>query len=244
MRGGQSIDEQAVEYVDIHAVLLIDVSSSMTDEQIERIRDGVRKYLFSDESQIDYSVGSKKAITVVNFAGGTNTMETHVISTLEEAKNFVDGYVYRIEAAPCMDECKEDIKLSDGERLGDSTMIFMGLEQVRHAFESEADVGIVSENRRAIVVSDYKFSQDVNVLRGKSNELTNDLGVQVCSIVVEPKGVDVNALTHSALFTVQKANVEREDGFTSIVLPCVSEKAKTPDELGRQVSFILAMPRI
>jgi len=223
--------------VDLHAVLLADVSTSMGDSEIRRGNEGLFEYLVSDEARADYAAGARKAVTVVYFADDTLVRPTIIISSVEDAQHLIDEYLERQDYMGMSTK----IEIGDGHYLEDSTDVHDAILQAGHIFANEADIGIQSERRTVVLVGDGLYINQFDAVRRASDEITRALGVRFCAVAVHDEGTTPPQYDH--VVTSISMTIENEHGYSVPVQACEPVIADTSDQVKLAVANVLGMPR-
>jgi hypothetical protein len=231
------------EYVDLHAVLLIDVSPSMKPLEIERSREGLFTYLLSDEAKQDYANGTSKAVTLVYFASTPYATNTRIISSLEDAQRLIDNYLHVVSS----NKPSSITRLSNDESLGTGTDVYKALKKVGSVFDSESDNSYFTERRVVVVIGDYVPNLQKAYSREESDSLTKNYGARVCAVAVHDEGTEPPAyeylVTRNDPLTQKPFKFVNEYGQSVDVRPCDTNTAKKPKDVEIAVSQALGMHR-
>jgi uncharacterized protein YegL len=238
--GGGSPASEAAQYVDLHAVILMDVSPSMKVNELQKAKEGIESYLLSDESLEDYRYGAAKAITVVSFSGGTHVAPTTIIHSEEAARDFIDNFIDRHAAVTYSGPTI--IQMEDGSTMSGGTQLNRGMHQAAHVFRNEEAAGITSERRVALVIGDATPDSQKSEVRIISDLMTNSLGVQVCGISVSE--VSAERPDYGVITTNAARHVTTEAGNSVYVQACQPVEAVNPEQVKMGVAHVLGMPRI
>lgn len=227
--------------VAMHVVLLLDVSPSMTETELEKAKEGLKTYFLSDTSLEDYSQGDSRAITVVSFSGSPYVGDTYLINSKESALNFIDNFEGRnVVYAPS----GSFVELENGVSLDGGTSIEPALDEARKIFQGDHELGIFTENRLVLLIGDYmpSTSHARDSLSKQSESLTNDLGVKVCAISVS-ENRDLKP-DYTPISTLQTEFVQRSDGTSVFVGECPPVDAGNAQAVEAAVMRALAMARL
>ena len=266
-----AINVETHEYVDLNAVLLVDISTSHSDEQIRQVQAGLESFLLSDESMLDYSVGVTKAITVVSFSGDTHTSQTQVIKNLDEAEIFIDEFVFREPKQSCdlsflglplifsLPEVAKDIlppfndfNISSSCAIGMSDGRIVYQPYSRHtpvipAIEQAQHIFNseayldIQSERRVAVFVGDHLFEDEASIKPYTEELTREFGVQVCSIVTN---IGNNRLNRAENINTQAdIRVPINNGYDVFVRNCPVAYANSPDEISSNIQRFLSFSR-
>lgn len=238
-----SKNAQRQQYVDLHAILLTDVSSSMKSNEIARSTDGLFMYLVSDEAKQDYANGTSKAVTLMYFAGEMHVEDTKVISSTEDAENLIATYLHVVSH----NSQDTRILLSNGERLEGGTNVDGALKRAGQIFAQEEAVGIYTERRVVVIVGDDVPKLQIDYARDESNTLTQKYGARVCAVAVHDYDTPVPAyhklVTSIDPFTLEPVIFMNQYGHATSVNPCDVSIARKPQEVKLAVSQALGMAR-
>lgn len=239
----KSPNKPEFQYVDMHAILLIDVSSSMELNEISRSTNGLFMYLTSDEAKQDYAHGTAKAVTLIYFAGEMHVTKTQIISNVEDAKQLIETYLRVVEDK----NIHERISLSNGILLADGTNVDGVLNMAGKVFDREDEIGIQTERRIVLVVGDDVPAGQIENVRRESDRLTLQYGARVCAVSVHDG--DTPAPDYHELVTVVdpetlKPKLYKDQyGFDRFVEPCEVTIAGDPKAVQFAVSRALGMNR-
>lgn len=237
--------KDAASYVDMHAVILLDVSESVGESEIASAIDGVKAHFLSDDAKIDYEYGIRNAVTLVYFAGGQIIQETTVIdseSTLGDfLSTFLEGRTFE-EKYHGMDGSSGWVKFSTGEKMDADTDVPGAMNAAIKVLDGEAELGVYSERRVVLLVGDqlYKGQQDHAI--ELSAVLKQDYGASFCAVSVEND--PENQPPYDLIVTYEAKLVTRSDGASVYVRKCDVENPKTTAEVTESVSRVLGSLRL
>lgn len=162
--------ESKILGVDRHDVLLLDVSDSMDDEDIEALLHGVISHYSSDDAMADYRAGICTANTLVFYANSPYALKTTVICGQEDLNQF---------AADIGSIDIYDIRGMTGR----STDLVDAMDTALIVFQSEQQSGIWSGARSVVVVGD-QIGGSIGDLKARSSMLTDQYQATVSAVSI------------------------------------------------------------
>ncbi len=136
------------EIVDMHTVLVIDVSSSVDEAERALMMEGYSRALKSPESQSQFNSGLRYGMSVVFFGSTAQHTVTAVIRNAEDAASFADEVFF---------DSQNNLPRSSPS-LGSSTNIAAAYDTAARLFDSEQAYGIQSITRSVVIAGDGEQS--------------------------------------------------------------------------------------
>lgn len=176
----EASQNQRIDYVDMHTVLLIDSSGSVDPYEEELMFESIYHALTSDNGTQHFGGGISRAITIVNYANNAKASKTFIINSPEEAIAFAQNFIFDPET--------RKIKYSMPDA-GTKTFMSTGLTETANIFETEAQIGIHSLNKSVVVFADdpTEYADRDNVL-ALSRQISSRYGAVFFGVPITRSG--------------------------------------------------------
>lgn len=185
------------EIVDMHLVLVVDVSNSMNAQEKRIVMEGYAKALVSPEAKSQFDSGLHYALSLVFYADKTKIMDTQIVRNSQEAASYVASYLWDpVKQAPH----------AEPPGLGTSTNTDLGLNASAELFRRELEMGFLSLNRSVVISGDddgpSNYDRD-NAVRSKTLMLAEQYGATVfgAPITFEDKSEKILVYAKNSLRT-------------------------------------------
>jgi len=235
--GAAQADTHALRSVALHAVLLMDNSTSMKSAELMRARDGLFNYLLSDQALLDYSAGMPKAVTIGYFAEDQIISPTYLVSSPSDAQKVIDEFLIRVG----FERFSGDLAFNPGQTLKNGTNVVEAINATAEIFAGEAALGIVSERREVVFLGDELFASQQMDARKASDRLTKEYGARLCPIAVHDSGTE--APRYDYIVTNRAQEIFNASGYPYRVQPCKVLYAEQPKDVQTAIMQTLALAR-
>ena len=187
--------------IDMHCVLLIDVSPSVDDREYRILMKGLYSAFKSEYFKSELGNGAH-AVSLIFFTGKARRMTTEFINDPDDADRFAARHFW--------DERKNDVAYRPA--LGVSTNIERGLRLAYHLFRNEADFGFQSTARKIMLIGD-------GLQVGFPNKYTEPTELRVdewVRVLAQDMGVSVDGYAVGDLYGLEdyfRRNVQTPQGL-------------------------------
>lgn len=160
------------EIVDMHTVLVIDVSSSVDTAEYELMMQGYARALQSNEARSHFDSGLRYGLSVIFFGSTAQHTVTSVIHNSQDAAAFAEEVFY--------DSAKQQARAAPS--LGSSTNIAAAYDTAQRLFDNEERYGFHAMTRSVVIAGDGEQS---GMQDGESYiaSLTRDIGTNHNAVV-------------------------------------------------------------
>lgn len=219
--------------VDMHAIILADVSGSMNPPEYKSMKEGLAKYFLSQTALEDYSAGTCIATTMIHFAVLSEISETQIICTKEAAEAFVEQKLWYQ---------KNDGPAGHNSNLGSGTQVGNAFDAAFLLLKDEASLSIVTGRREVILLGDDMPAEQGEHVREVSDSLTTLFGARVSVIAVD----DIDkCVPNYRQFAITQPGMKHTDsyGFTQTIQAGIVAPAIGTQSVERAVGKLLSFTR-